>query len=390
MFRHCTLPYLTLLTDLQCIRIIYRTLSLSLNTYLELIKSRVIPSVMHPIPNILSIFLLLPLSSALVHPHQIHKESQDQGEDAGFAGLQKLLDQVDPPSLHAALHDLSPKKFKHGMFQDDRTAVEAIHKDEPSLATSVVYVAKHNVMEDIKKDLVKRAVDVSNGNATTTTPATVVPGVSSTPVVTPVPQGGDTTSSTTSSPSGDTSTPAAGASESTPPTTTSTSISSNGGVAAGSGSGTGSSPTTSAAAAAGGSTSTTGTSSPSLTHGEVLTSTNSVGLVVVSTVGGGARTITPSGGGASTTGAQAKSSSTSTVVHTSTLPNGSQSVVTAVTVVGVGGAEAETPTGAAGVSPTGTSSGSPGLQTGEAPMTRGWCKEMALVVGGAVGFAMLM
>ena len=340
---------------------------------------------MHPIPNILSISLLLTLSSALVHPHQIHKEPQDQAEDAGFAGLQKLLDQVDPPSLHAALHDLSPKKFKHGMFQDDRTAVEAIHKDEPSLATSVVYVAKHNVMEDIKKDLVKRAVDISNGTTTSTTPAPVVPGVSSTPVVTPVPQGGDTTSSTTSSPSGDTSTPAAGASESTPAST-----SSNGGVAAGSGSGAGSSPTTSAAAAAGGSTSTTGTSSPSLTRGEVITSTNSVGLVVVSTVGGGARTITPSGGGASTTGANAKSSSTSTVVHTSVLPNGSQSVVTAVTVVGVGGAEAETPTGAAGVTATGTSSGSPGLQTGEAPMTRGWCKEMALVVGGAVGFAMLM
>ena len=342
---------------------------------------------MHPIPKILSIFLLLTLSSALVHPHQIHKEPQDQGEDAGFEGLQKLLDQVDPPSLHAALHDLSPKKFKHGMFQDDRTAVEAIHKDEPSLATSVVYVAKHNVMEDIKKDLVKRAVDISNGNTTTTTPAPVVPGASSTPVVTPVPQGGgDTTSSTTSSPSGDTSTPAAGASESTPPTTTSTSASSNGGIAAGSGS----SPATSGAATAGGSTPTTGTSSPSLTRGEVVTTTNSVGLVVVSTIGGGVRTLSPSGGGASTTGSKASSSSTSTVVHTSTLPNGSQSVVTAVTVVGIGGAEANTPTGAAGVTGTGTSSGSPGLQTGEAPMTRGWCKEMALVVGGAVGFAMLM
>ena len=335
---------------------------------------------MHPIPNILSIFLFLTLSSALVHPHQVHKEPQDHGEDEGFAGLQKLLDQVDPPSLHAALHDLSPKKFKHGMFQDDRTAVEAIHKDEPSLATSVVYVAKHNVMEDIKKDLVKRAVDISNGTTTTTTPAPVVPGVSSTPVVTPVPQGGDTTSSTTSS------TPAAGASQSTPPTTPSTSTSSNGGIAAGSGS----SPTTSGAAAAGGSTSTTGSSSPSLTSGEVVTTTNGVGLVVVSTIGGGVRTLSPSGGGSSTTGAQAKSSSTSTVVHTSTLPNGSQSVVTAVTVVGVGGAKADTPTGAAGVTATGTSSGSPGLQTGEAPMTRGWCKEMALVVGGAVGFAMLM
>ncbi len=81
---------------------------------------------------------------------------------------------------------------------------------------------------------------------------------------------------------------------------------------------------------------------------------------------------------------------TSTVVHTSTLPNGSQSVVTAVTVVPGGGVAADTPTGTAGVATTGSSSGSPGLQSGEAPMTRGWCKEMVLVVGGAVGVAMMM
>ena len=340
---------------------------------------------MHSIGNILSISLLLTLSSSLVHPHRVHQEPQDQGEDSGLAGLQKLLDQVDAPSLHAALHDLSPKKFKHGMFQDDRTAVEAIHKDEPSLATSVVYVAKRNVMDDIKQDLAKRQ-DISNGTTPTTTPAAVVPGVSSTPVVTPVPQGGDTSSTTAPSPSADsTATPAAGG-ESTPSTPTSTGTSSNGAIAAGSGSG--STPSTSTSA--GGSPGATSTSSAPLTRGEVVTSTNSVGLVIVSTVGGGVHTITPSGAGSLTSGSRTQTSMTSTVVHTSTLPNGSQSVVTAVTVVGAGEAAADTPTGTAGVTESGTSSGSPGLQTGEAPMTRGWCKEMVLVVGGAVGVAMMM
>lgn len=338
---------------------------------------------MHPIRNILSVSLLLTLSS-LAHSHQIHQTPQDQGEDPGFAGLQKLLDQVDAPSLHAALHHLSPKKFKHGMFQDDRTAVEAIHKDEPSLATSVVNVAKRNVMEDIKMDLAKRAQEISNGTTSTTTPAPVVPGVSSTHVVTPVPQGGETTSGTASSPNADTSATSASAGESSPITTSSSSTSSNGVIAAGSAS------TTSASISAGASPSATGTSSPSLTQGQVVTSTNSVGLTIVSTVGGGVHTITPSSGGSTTSGSKTQSSQTSTVVHTSILPNGSQSVVTAVTVVGAGGGEANTPGGIAGVTATGTSSGSPGLQTGEAPMTRGWRKEMVLVVGGAVGFAMMM
>ena len=79
-------------------------------------------------------------------------------------------------------------------------------------------------------------------------------------------------------------------------------------------------------------------------------------------------------------------------MQTSTLPNGSKSVVTAVTIVGGGsngGGAGDTPTGTAGVGPSSTS-GSPGLQTGEAVMTRGWAKEMVLVVGGAVAFAGMM
>ncbi|KAL9126124.1 MAG: hypothetical protein Q9175_007967 [Cornicularia normoerica] len=341
---------------------------------------------MHSIRHILSISLLLTLSSSFVYAHQTHQTPQDQEEESGFAGLQKLLDQVDAPSLHAALHDLSPKKFKHGMFRDDRTAVEAIHKDEPSLATSVVNIAKRNVMDDIKKDLDRRAQDISNGTTPTTTPAAIVPGPTTTNVATPVPQGGQTSLSTTSSSSTDVSPTLAGPGSSTPSTTASTSTSSNGAIVTGAGS----SSTTSTSNSAGESPSTTGASSASPTRGEVITSTNSVGLTIVSTVGGGVHTISPSPGSSTTSSSTTQSSITSTVVHTSTLPDGSQSVVTAVTVVGAGGVAADTPTGTASVAVTGSSSGSPHLQTGEAPMTRGWCKEMVLVFGGAVGVAMLM
>lgn len=59
-----------------------------------------------------------------------------------------------------------------------------------------------------------------------------------------------------------------------------------------------------------------------------------------------------------------------------------------MTVVGTGEAD-ETPSGTAGVATTSTGA-SPGLQTGEAVTTRGWGKEMVLIVGGAVVVAGMM
>lgn len=66
-------------------------------------------------------------------------ELERQQDEAAF---QRLLDLVDPPALHAALHDFSPKKFKHGAFHGDRVAVEAIHHDDPALATTIVSIAR--------------------------------------------------------------------------------------------------------------------------------------------------------------------------------------------------------------------------------------------------------
>ena len=103
---------------------------------------------------------------------------------------------------------------------------------------------------------------------------------------------------------------------------------------------------------------------------------------MVSTVGGGAHTVTPSKGSTPTTSTPA---AVTTVVtyQSSTLPNGSPTVVTAVTVMTQENQAGETPSGTAGVGTTSTGS-SPGLQTGDAAMTRRWGKEMLCVVGGAV------
>ena len=54
-----------------------------------------------------------------------------------------------------------------------------------------------------------------------------------------------------------------------------------------------------------------------------------------------------------------------------------------MTIVGTKNQAGETPSGTAGVGTTSTAS-SPGLQTGEAALTRGWGREMLCVVGGAV------
>jgi len=288
--------------------------------------------------------------------------------------FQKLLDQVDTPSLHEALHSFSPKKYKHGAFPEDRTAVEVIHKEEPSIATSIVNLARRQNSEVV--DLSKRQV-ADNGTATTNTPATPNPQTTAhfpTPVP-PISEGSTIELASTTEPS------------STPPT--SASATSNGTPVPSATSATSAGAVSSSAPSIASSTPSTTAKSISLTAGGLITTTNGVGLTIISTVGGGATTISPSGKGVTSTNTHQAGPHTSFVVQTSSLPDGSKSIITAVTVVGAGEGAADTPTGTAGVGST-SASASPGLQTGEAVMTKGWGKEMVLVVGGAVAFAGMM
>ena len=302
---------------------------------------------MSSVRNILSYTFLLSLltPSLTAHPPQQNDHRSEAEAEADIDAFQKLLNQADPPALHAALHDLSPKEFKHGVFPEDRTAVEAIHREEPGIATGILKIA----------NLAKRQ---NNATAPATTPLEQTPE-------------SDTVSETAVVPGVEPSSTAAESPTITP--TTGNTLEENTITSA---------PTT---------TSGPEESSPtsaSLTQGQVITTTNAVGLTIISTIGGGATTLSPSD--SATTGAR-RSASTSTLMRTSTLPDGQQSVVTAVTVVGGADDDAvDTPTGTAGVGATGTGSGQPGLQTGEAVMTRGFGKEMAVVFGAAVGVAILL
>jgi hypothetical protein len=75
------------------------------------------------------------------------------------------LDLIPDSSLHSALHEHLPNVFKDGMFEHDSSAVEAIYRTNPTLATKLVAAARY--------DLLRR----QNGNLTTTStpPPVIVP-----------------------------------------------------------------------------------------------------------------------------------------------------------------------------------------------------------------------
>lgn len=81
----------------------------------------------------------------------------------------------------------------------------------------------------------------------------------------------------------------------------------------------------------------------------------------------------------------------STVLSTTTLPDGSQSTQTSFTIVNAPDTgPAAAPTGNAGANGNGNGSGSPSLQTGSATAGKGYGKEVVLIFGGAMAVAMAL
>ena len=435
-------------------------------------------------------------------------DKDEEETKADLAAFQRLLDQVDPPALHAALHNYSPRKFKHGVFQEDRTAVEAVHRDDAPLATTIVSIAKrqdqsNNVTAVVTINQISTTITEIAINPSTVAPNPVQPSDRSTQQATPVPlpnpqtsplagsfipvspgspssQGAPPSPGSPSSPvapgspggpstaagspnqpsaspgspnnpaspnnpvppnqpsvsPGSPNNPASPNQPSTSPGSPNTPGSPNqpsaspgapnspgspGQPTAGPGS-----PTTTAGANSPGQTPAPGTTQalPSnpipvtisgsglsvpgigfVTSGQVITTVNAAGVTVVTTIDGGVVTLggpagsTPTGSagvgdngsGSSAAGGGAGGVQTNLILHTTTLPDGSQSTITAVTVIS--GAGLATPTGSAGAtSPPGTTTGPSGsLQSaGLAPRSRSWGWEVVGVMGGAVGFAFML
>jgi hypothetical protein len=82
---------------------------------------------------------LFALLLAVLSSHVLADEASDDESESNF---QILLNSVPEDRLHAVLHDYDPTKFKHGIFQEDRTAIEAVHRNNPAVATKLIYLAK--------------------------------------------------------------------------------------------------------------------------------------------------------------------------------------------------------------------------------------------------------
>ncbi|KAI4267817.1 MAG: hypothetical protein LQ337_008170 [Flavoplaca oasis] len=344
--------------------------------------------------------------------------SLDKEASSDIEEFNKLLEQVDPDSLHAALHDYSPKKFKHGMFKEDRTAVEAIHREQPSVASTIVAKAKRQDIPtngttpattppaDDPSPTIEEPEGPSNTGPAPENPSDTEddpespidagPSPNPSAVATPAPVG-PAEGSTLTDPS-DAPTETVGGSPDQPPATiTSTNVSPDAPESEDNSQPTsdedqGDSPTSSSGPFTGGST-------PSLTAGQVITTTNAEGITIISTVGGGYVTLSRSSGEdpdvtatSGSTRTARRSSSTSVVLQTTTLPDGSQSTVTAVTVVPGSGDASATPTGEAGAGEQSSSEGpDASLQSGVGAVrlgNMGW--EIVCLFGGAFGVAMMM
>lgn len=273
--------------------------------------------------------------------------------------FQKLLNEVDPPALHLLLHEHSPKKFAHGMFREDRVAVEAIHREDPPLAESIVSLAKRQA--------------VTNGTAQSSPTSSAAP--STTPEVLNLSASNPNQISNTARV-----TPLASPVVSLISSTTSALDSA-----------TATTTTAPAPSSAAPSITQSLAKSSSSTAGQVFTITNSIGVLIVTTIGGGSRTVASvpltqvtSSKVSATTTIPAR---TSLAVQTSTLSNGSQLLVTQTTVFSAS-VLVSTPTGTAGVQES--SAQAPSLQTGAAARTGSVMKEMLCLFGGALGVALLM
>ncbi|MCJ1246196.1 hypothetical protein MMC30_003401 [Trapelia coarctata] len=314
--------------------------------------------------------LLLSRISSYVISEPIPEEEADREALSDLEAFQQLLDQVDPPALHAALHDFTPKKFKHGVFKEDRTAVEAVHRDDASMATSILALAKR--ADPGNSTVPGTTVTVIDSTVTESINPTTIPG-------NPVQPSDRSTVPATPSPQ--TPTPVGPETNTQSPVSTAVVLVT-------------STATPSATASLPFSPGPISIPKPStsLAPGMVLTTTNAAGVTVVTTIDGGVITLSgPAGAGGSTApvASVVATSFTSVVLQTTTLANGVQSTITAITVIQAGNTAVVTPSGSAGAGSS-TTGPAAGLQTGLAPRSRSWGWEAVGVLGGAVGFAMVL
>ncbi|RFU34629.1 hypothetical protein B7463_g1728, partial [Scytalidium lignicola] len=119
--------------------------------------------------------------------------------------FQRLLNSVEPATLHEVLHKHLKDKFKHGVYSEDRAALEAVHKTNAAVATSLVELAKRQTGGSTTNGTISSASSASTTGAASSIPPSEAssspPSPSSTSTGTPTSAGSSAPppSSTTSS-----------------------------------------------------------------------------------------------------------------------------------------------------------------------------------------------
>jgi hypothetical protein len=289
--------------------------------------------------------------------------------------FQELLNAIPEESIHAALHKHLDAKYKDGVWEHDRSAIEAVHHDDPPTATKLLVGAA--------LDLIKRQAN-STATSTGTTAAAAPPASTSstsTAAAVVVPVEVATTNSAGSTSTLTTSAVVSQASVSVVVTATTTNAAGStivsqttvaGAVVTENGKATTSPvPTFNADPTKATTVTTTDAKGNTLVlsnvkSGQVLTTTDGAGSTLVTT-------FTPGGGKVSML-----------VLQTTTLPNGEATTVTSFAEVQL---MTETAGGSAGSTPQAT----PKLQNGgDSLKTRGFSGEAIALVGAAIGVAILL
>lgn len=90
--------------------------------------------------------LLLALTASFaVLSHLSSAKAVIPRQELDVLNVQELLEGVDPDLLHDVLHKAENSRYRHGVFEEDRTAFAAILRENPSEATSIVQLAKREV-----------------------------------------------------------------------------------------------------------------------------------------------------------------------------------------------------------------------------------------------------
>jgi hypothetical protein len=78
----------------------------------------------------------MPCHKAATNPQQ---DAVKASESSSFS---TMLKSASPASLHELLHRFLPDRFKDGVFPSDHQAMEAVHRADAALATSILQLAK--------------------------------------------------------------------------------------------------------------------------------------------------------------------------------------------------------------------------------------------------------